>query len=169
MIRDYLVFVVVVAQPDRRRPWFAAFGSRVTFCHHNKLRKKISTKNNNKSSKTVPNPAKPVPSPSVRPGAAATTINGGCYDGWYNAKNTNRSRPSSYGGGVESQTSLAGRRRLLRSTAARRNRREEALNVNNTKSINEKKTEPDWQLFDQLLHYGNHNSPYGAAARVQRW
>lgn len=45
----------------------------------------------------------------------------------------------------------------------RRNRREEALNVNNTKSINEKKkTEPDWQLFDQLLHYSNHNSPYGA-------
>lgn len=75
-----------------------------------------------------------------------------------------------WSGGVESQTSLAGRRRLLRSTtAARRNHREEALNVNNTKSINEKKTEPDWQLFDQLLHYSNHNSPYGAAARVQPW
>lgn len=47
------------------------------------------------------------------------------------------------GGGVESQTSLAGRRRrrLLRSTRRlwRRNRREEALNVNNTKSKNEKK------------------------------
>lgn len=69
---------------------------------------------------------------------------------------------------MESQTSLAGRRRLLRSTATRRNRREEALNVNNTKSINEKKTEPDWQLFDQLLHYSNHNSPYGAAAGFSR-
>lgn len=34
------------------------------------------------------------------------------------------------------------------------NSHEEALNVNNTKSKNEKKkyTEPDWQLFDQLLH-----------------
>lgn len=43
----------------------------------------------------------------------------------------------------------------------------EALNVNNTKAKKKnEKTEPDWQLFDQLLHYNYLNSPYGAAGLV---
>lgn len=66
---------------------------------------------NNKSSK-----AEPTSSPAAvsRHGAAATTINGGCYDGWPGImeKNTNRSRPRRKG--ESSQTSLAGRRSLLR-------------------------------------------------------